>query len=397
MSLAERALAAGISFTLTDEQRALRELAHEFAEKEIRPKAAEYDRRSTHPADIIAKAHELGLMNLHIPPEYGGPGLGALDGCLVDEELCWGCSGIGTAIMANGLAAGPLIVAGSEEQKRRWLPGLATGEVQTASAGTEPEAGSDAANIQTRAVREDGYYLVNGTKAFCTFADVADVLFTYVRTDDAVPKHRGISLLLVEKPRGESFIPPYLTGKRIRTLGYRGMNTYLLYFNGLKVPAENLVGEEGKGFYYLMQGYEVARIQFAFRATGLARAAYEAALKYAQDRVQFGRPIAQFQAIRFKLADMVTEIEAARQLAFYAAERFDRGERCDLEAGMAKLFATEVAVRAARESLQIHGGVGYTMELPVQRYLRDALLLPIGEGTNEIQREVIARRILGER
>jgi alkylation response protein AidB-like acyl-CoA dehydrogenase len=274
---------------------------------------------------------------------------------------------------------------------------MAAGEVQTASAGTEPEAGSDAANIQTRAVREDGYYVVTGTKAFCTFADAADLLFTYVRTDEAVPKHRGISLLLVEKPRGEAFLPPHLTGKRIRTLGYRGMNTYLLYFDGLRVPAGNLVGEEGKGFYYLMQGYEAARIQFAFRATGLARAAYEAALRYAQERVQFGRPIAQFQAIRFKLADMATEIEAARQLAFYAAERFDRGERCDLEAGMAKLFATEVAVRAARESLQIHGGVGYTMDLPVQRYLRDAFLLPIGEGTNEIQREVIARRILGER
>jgi len=383
---------------LRDEHLRIQQLARRFAEQEIMPIADELDQReATIPAQNLKKMGELGFFGLLISEAYGGLGLGMVAVGLVTEELSRAWLSVGSVIARNIFCGFILERTGSEEQKRRWLPGLATGEVQTASAGTEPEAGSDAANIQTRAVREDGYYLVNGTKAFCTFADVADVLFTYVRTDDAVPKHRGISLLLVEKPRGESFIPPYLTGKRIRTLGYRGMNTYLLYFNGLKVPAENLVGEEGKGFYYLMQGYEVARIQFAFRATGLARAAYEAALKYAQDRVQFGRPIAQFQAIRFKLADMVTEIEAARQLAFYAAERFDRGERCDLEAGMAKLFATEVAVRAARESLQIHGGVGYTMELPVQRYLRDALLLPIGEGTNEIQREVIARRILGER
>ena len=383
---------------LRDEHLRIQQLARRFAEQEIMPIADELDQReATIPAQNLKKMGELGFFGLLISEAYGGLGLGMVAVGLVTEELSRAWLSVGSVIARNIFCGFILERTGSGEQKRRWLPGLATGEVQTASAGTEPEAGSDAANIQTRAVREDGYYLVNGTKAFCTFADVADVLFTYVRTDDAVPKHRGISLLLVEKPRGESFIPPYLTGKRIRTLGYRGMNTYLLYFNGLKVPAENLVGEEGKGFYYLMQGYEVARIQFAFRATGLARAAYEAALKYAQDRVQFGRPIAQFQAIRFKLADMVTEIEAARQLAFYAAERFDRGERCDLEAGMAKLFATEVAVRAARESLQIHGGVGYTMELPVQRYLRDALLLPIGEGTNEIQREVIARRILGER
>jgi alkylation response protein AidB-like acyl-CoA dehydrogenase len=362
------------------------------------PIADELDQREAPiPDHILKKMGELGFFGLLVPEVYGGLGLGMVAVGLVTEELSRAWLSVGSVIARNILCGFILERAGSEEQKRRWLPSMAAGEVQTASAGTEPEAGSDAANIQTRAVREDGYYVVTGTKAFCTFADAADLLFTYVRTDEAVPKHRGISLLLVEKPRGEAFLPPHLTGKRIRTLGYRGMNTYLLYFDGLRVPAGNLVGEEGKGFYYLMQGYEAARIQFAFRATGLARAAYEAALRYAQERVQFGRPIAQFQAIRFKLADMATEIEAARQLAFYAAERFDRGERCDLEAGMAKLFATEVAVRAARESLQIHGGVGYTMDLPVQRYLRDAFLLPIGEGTNEIQREVIARRILGER
>jgi alkylation response protein AidB-like acyl-CoA dehydrogenase len=383
---------------LRDEHVRIQQLARRFAEQEVMPIADELDQREAPiPDHILKKMGELGFFGLLVPEVYGGLGLGMVAVGLVTEELSRAWLSVGSVIARNILCGFILERAGSEEQKRRWLPSMAAGEVQTASAGTEPEAGSDAANIQTRAVREDGYYVVTGTKAFCTFADAADLLFTYVRTDEAVPKHRGISLLLVEKPRGEAFLPPHLTGKRIRTLGYRGMNTYLLYFDGLRVPAGNLVGEEGKGFYYLMQGYEAARIQFAFRATGLARAAYEAALRYAQERVQFGRPIAQFQAIRFKLADMATEIEAARQLAFYAAERFDRGERCDLEAGMAKLFATEVAVRAARESLQIHGGVGYTMDLPVQRYLRDAFLLPIGEGTNEIQREVIARRILGER
>ncbi len=382
---------------LQDEHVRIQQLARRFAEQEVMPIADELDQRQERiPDHILKKMGELGFFGLLIPEAYGGLGLGMVTVGLVTEELSRAWLSVGSVIARNILCGFILERAGSEAQKRRWLPGMARGEIQTASAGTEPEAGSDAANIQTRAVREDGYYVVRGTKAFCTFADVADLLFTYVRTDDTVPKHRGISLLLVEKPRGE-FLPPQLTGRRIRTLGYHGMNTFMLYFDGLKVPAENLVGEEGRGFYYLMQGYEAARIQFAFRATGLARAAYEAALKYARERVQFGRPIAEFQAIRFKLADMATELEAARQLAFYAAEKFDRGERCDLEAGMAKLFATEVALRVTREALQVHGGVGYTMDLPVQRYVRDAFLLPIGEGTNEIQREVIARRILGER
>ncbi len=382
----------------SEEQLRIQEMARRFAEREVAPIADELDQREANiPDELLQRMGDLGFFGLLVPEEYDGLAAGMVTVGLVTEELSRAWLSVGSVIARNILCGFILERAGSEEQKRRWLPGMASGRIQSATAGTEPEAGSDAANVQTRAQREDGHYLVSGTKAFCTFADVADVLFVYVRTSDEVPKHRGISLLLVEKPRGSEFLPPHLRGSRIRTLGYRGMSTFLLYFDRLPVPAANLVGEEGRGFYYLMQGYEVARIQFAFRATGVARAAYEAALRYAQERMQFGRPIAQFQAIRFKLADMATELEAARQLAFYAARRFDEGNRCDLEAGMAKLFATEVAVRAARECLQIHGGVGYTLDLPVQRYLRDALLLPIGEGTNEIQREVIARRILGER
>ncbi len=382
----------------SEEQLRIQEMARRFAEREVAPIADELDQREANiPDELLQRMGDLGFFGLLVPEEYDGLAAGMVTVGLVTEELSRAWLSVGSVIARNILCGFILERAGSEEQKRRWLPGMASGRIQSATAGTEPEAGSDAANVQTRAQREDGHYLVSGTKAFCTFADVADVLFVYVRTSDEVPKHRGISLLLVEKPRGSEFLPPHLRGSRIRTLGYRGMSTFLLYFDRLPVPAANLVGEEGRGFYYLMQGYEVARIQFAFRATGVARAAYEAALRYAQERMQFGRPIAQFQAIRFKLADMATELEAARQLAFHAARRFDEGNRCDLEAGMAKLFATEVAVRAARECLQIHGGVGYTLDLPVQRYLRDALLLPIGEGTNEIQREVIARRILGER
>ncbi len=382
----------------SEEQLRIQEMARRFAEREVAPMADELDQREANiPDELLQRMGDLGFFGLLVPEEYDGLAAGMVTVGLVTEELSRAWLSVGSVIARNILCGFILERAGSEEQKRRWLPGMASGRIQSATAGTEPEAGSDAANVQTRAQREDGHYLVSGTKAFCTFADVADVLFVYVRTSDEVPKHRGISLLLVEKPRGSEFLPPHLRGSRIRTLGYRGMSTFLLYFDRLPVPAANLVGEEGRGFYYLMQGYEVARIQFAFRATGVARAAYEAALRYAQERMQFGRPIAQFQAIRFKLADMATELEAARQLAFHAARRFDEGNRCDLEAGMAKLFATEVAVRAARECLQIHGGVGYTLDLPVQRYLRDALLLPIGEGTNEIQREVIARRILGER
>jgi alkylation response protein AidB-like acyl-CoA dehydrogenase len=230
---------------------------------------------------------------------------------------------------------------------------------------------------------------------FCTFANKANILFTYARTADTKPKHRGISLFLVEKER-DQFKPPQLVGNRIMTIGYHGMNTYEVAYEDCRVPAANLVGQEGRGFYLLMSGYEVARIQFSARSIGVAQAALEASLKYAKERVQFDQPIAKFQAIRFKLADMATDIEVARQFTYYAAAKRDRGERCDLEAGMIKLFAAEMTLKHAWNAIQIHGGYGYTKEFPVNRYWRDAGLLPIGEGTTEIQREIIARRLLGE-
>src|SRR4030043_6963 len=230
---------------------------------------------------------------------------------------------------------------------------------------------------------------------FCTFANKANILFTYARAADVKPKHRGISLFLVEKKRGDQFQPPRLGGDRIRTIWFHGMSTYELAYEDCRVPVANLLGEEGRGFYLLMSGYEVARIQFAARSIGVAQAAFEAALKYAKERVQFDQPIAKFQAIRFKLADMATDIALARQFTYYAAAKRDRGERCDLEAGRGKLFAGGGTLKHTWNAVQIHGGYGYTKEFPVNRYWRDAGLLPIGEGTTEIQRGIIARRWLG--
>jgi alkylation response protein AidB-like acyl-CoA dehydrogenase len=383
---------------LKPEHEDLKRITREFTNKEVVPIADALDREEAEiPASLLQKMAEMGFFGMLVPKEYGGLGLDGLSLAVVTEELSRGWLSVGSVAARNVLCGHILFRGGTEEQKRRLLPRMALGDIQTASAGTEPEAGSDAANIKTTARKVDDRYVVNGSKMFCTFANQAHVLFAYVRTSSAA-KQRGISLLLIEKPPGEQFAPPHLTGTRIRTVGYHGMHTYALFFDGCEVPERNLVGGvEGQGFKQLMLGYEIARIQFAFRCIGLAQAAYEAALTYSKQRVQFGQPIATFQAVRFKLADMAAEIEAARQLGYLAAEKFDRGERCDLEAGMAKLFAAEMAHRHCWNAVQIHGGYGYTREYSVNRYWRDSGLLPIGEGTSEIQREVIARRILQER
>ena len=383
---------------LKPEHEDLKRITREFTNKEVVPIADALDREEAEiPASLLQKMAEMGFFGMLVPKEYGGLGLDGLSLAVVTEELSRGWLSVGSVAARNVLCGHILFRGGTEEQKRRLLPRMALGDIQTASAGTEPEAGSDAANIKTTARKVDDRYVVNGSKMFCTFANQAHVLFAYVRTSSAA-KQRGISLLLIEKPPGEQFAPPHLTGTRIRTVGYHGMHTYALFFDGCEVPERNLVGGvEGQGFKQLMLGYEIARIQFAFRCIGLAQAAYEAALAYSKQRVQFGQPIATFQAVRFKLADMAAEIEAARQLGYLAAEKFDRGERCDLEAGMAKLFAAEMAHRHCWNAVQIHGGYGYTREYSVNRYWRDSGLLPIGEGTSEIQREVIARRILQER
>ena len=381
---------------LKEEHLEMQRAVRRFTDEKIVPIADKLDREEAEiPQEILDEMGKLGYFGILIPTEYDGLGLDMVSYVVVTEELSRGWLGVGSVIARNVGTGEVLLHGGTEEQKRRFLPGMAAGLLQTASAGTEAEAGSDAANMRLKAVRRGDEYVLNGTKMFCTFANKANILFTYARTADVKPKHRGISLFLVEKDR-DRFKPPQLVGNRIMTVGYHGMNTYELVYEDCRVPVGNLVGEEGRGFYLLMSGYEVARIQFSARSIGVAQAAFEAALKYAKERVQFDQAIAKFQAIRFKLADMATDIALARQFTYYAAAKRDRGERCDLEAGMAKLFAAEMTLKHTWNAVQIHGGYGYTKEFPVNRYWRDAGLLPIGEGTTEIQREIIARRLLGE-
>ncbi len=383
---------------LTPEIKELKEATRAFTNKEVVPIAqALHVEEAEIPPELVGKMADMGFFGVLAPTEYGGMNLGVLAVAVVTEELARGWLSVGSLPARNWICGHILAMAGTAEQKRKWLPGIASGEIQTASAGTEPEAGSDAGNIKTRARRDGDRYLISGTKMWCTNANRANVLFTYCRTSTET-KHGGISLLLVEKEPGDQFVPPRLTGSRIRTVGYHGMNTFQLFFEEFPVPEDRLLGGiEGRGFKQLMAGYEMVRVQFTFRCIGLAQAAYEAALEYAQQRVQFGQPISKFQAIRMKLADMATEIEAARQLGYMAAVKVDRGERADLEAGMAKLFASEMAQRVCREAVQIHGGNGFAVDYPVNRFWRDSGLLTIGEGTSEVQREIIARRILGER
>ena len=376
----------------------LRDATKQFADTEVRPVAQQLHLKGEQITDgMLAKMIEMGFFGLMASPEHGGLGLGAVAVAVVTEELSAAWFSVG-ALPARNWGLGILLDKfGTPEQKKKWLPKVVSGELQAAHSGTEPEAGSDAANIKTMAVLKDGVYRINGAKQWCTHANRADVISTFVRTSKE-SKHKGISMLLVEKPRGENFVPPKLTGARLETIGYHGMHSYQLFFDGYEVPQENLLGGvEGKAFHQLMAVYELARMQFAFRCIGLAREAYEAALSYAQQRVQFGQPIAKFQAIRHKLADMATQIEAARQLGYMVARKMDAGLRVDLEAGMVKLFASEMAHRVCHEAVQIHGGSGFAIETPVNRFWRDSGLCTIGEGTSEIQREVIARRLLGER
>ncbi|HLV60538.1 MAG TPA: acyl-CoA dehydrogenase family protein [Fredinandcohnia sp.] len=383
---------------LTADHLAIRESVRAFVKAEVEPIAHKLDNEGAEiPKELVQKMAELGYFGLIFSPDYGGSGLDALSMTVVTEELSRAWLSVGS-VMTRMLITGTLIEAnGTEEQKRTWLPRLCSGEVLAAAAFTEPEAGSDAAAVRTRAEKNGDKYLVTGEKAWCTFANRAHVLCTLVRTDPSQPKHKGLSILLVPKP-ADGFAPPRLSGDPIPTIGYKGMNSYNVAFDGYEVPADNLLGlQEGKGFYQLMATYEYARIQTAARAVGVAQAALDAAIAYAKEREQFGKPIAQFQAIRHKLAKAQTEIEAARQLTYYACRMKDSGKRCDLEAGMAKAFAAEMAEHVTSECLQVFGGYGYSREYPAQRYWRDARVFRIFEGTSEIQYEVIARRILDDR
>src|SRR5688572_3083213 len=387
---------------LSDEHLEIRRSVREFVEREVAPIADELDNAEKEiPMPVIRKMAELGYFGLIFSPDHGGMGLDTVSMAIVTEELSRGWLSVGS-VMTRMIITGTLIQAhGTDEQKKRFLPRICSGELLTAAAFTEPDLGSDTASMKLRAVKTaDGKsYELHGEKTWCTFANRAHVLTVLARTNpDAAQKHKGLSILLVEKEPGDDFHPPKLTGGAIPTIGYKGMKSYSLGFDGYACPRENLLGEaEGRGFYQLMATYEYARIQTAARAVGVAQAALEKAIRYAKERIQFGKPIAEHQVIRHKIAHCATELEAARQLTYFAAQAKDEGRRCDLEAGYAKAFGAEMAERVTSECLQVFGGYGYSREYPAQRYWRDARVFRIFEGTSEIQYEVIAKRLLEDK
>ena len=391
--------------TITDFDETLASIRQEmrrFAEREILPHAQAWHRNNQLiPLDVIARMSALGIFGLTVPQEHGGLGLGKLAMCVVGEELSRGYIGVGSLGTRSEIAADLILSGGTPEQQRRWLPKIAAGEVLPTAVFTEPDAGSDLVSLKTRAVREGDVYRIYGSKTWITHAARADLMTLLVRTDPSDASHRGLSILLAEKPRGsddDPFPAPGMSGGEIEVLGYRGMKEYEIAFDGFAVPAEGLLGGvEGQGFRQLMATFESSRIQTAARAVGLAQSALDEAVRYACERRQFGEPIVNFPRVADKLAMMAAEIVMARQLTYFAARQKDSGKRCDLEAGMAKLLAARVAWAAADNAVQIHGGNGFALEFPVSRLLCDARIMSIFEGAAEIQADVIARRLLEER
>ncbi len=377
-----------VDLTLTDEQKDMRAVARDFATKEMRPVAWDYDRDSTWPQEIVEKAWEIGLMNAHIPEEYGGPGLDFLTSCLIEEELGWGCSGIGTSLLANGLAATPVELGGSEEVKKEYL-GMLTEEPKLASfCLTEPDAGSDVSGMKTTAVKTGDKYVINGSKCFITNGSHASWYTVYAKTDrDA--GHKGISAFVVPRDAGGVSVD-----KKEDKLGQRASDTATISFDDVEVPEGNLLGEENHGFKLAMMTLDRTRPGVSAQAVGIARAAFEFATNYAKERVQFGVPIAMHQAIQFMIADMATKVEASRLLVWQSASLLDLGKRNTLAASHAKRFAADSAMEVAVDAVQVYGGYGFIKEYPVEKLMRDAKIMQLYEGTSQIQRLVIAREVL---
>ena len=386
---------AGLDDTLV----AIRDEMRRFADKEVKPFAHGWHLENAYiPMAVIDRMAELGVFGLTIPEEFGGLGLSKIAMCVVSEELSRAYIGVGSLGTRSEIAAELILGGGTDEQKARFLPGIASGAILPTAVFTEPNTGSDLASLKTRAVKEGETWRVYGAKTWITHPVRADIMTLLVRTNSAEPGHRGLSLLIGEKPRGTDEAPfpvDGLTGGEIEVLGYRGMKEYELSFDGFAVPAANLLGEvEGAGFRQLMQTFESARIQTAARAVGVAQSALDVALSYATDRQQFGRALVAFPRVADKIAMMAVETHIARLLTLFAGRAKDEGRRCDLEAGMAKLLAARIAWSAADNALQIHGGNGFALEYPVSRILCDARILSIFEGAAEIQAQVIARRLL---
>jgi acyl-CoA dehydrogenase len=376
-----------IDFSLSDEQRQLQELARDFARQEIAPKAAHHDETGEFPKEIFRKAWDLGLVNTHIPAAYGGMGLAVLDGCIITEELGWGCTGIATAMEANGLAAAPLIVAGSEEVKKEFLGRLTSDCVYAAYCVTEPGAGSDVVSIKTTAKKVGDEYILNGSKAWITNGGVANWYFVLAVTDPTA-RHKGLTGFAIPTDT-----PGITVGKKENNMGQRASDTRGITFEDVKVPAKWIVGQEGAGFKIAMGAFDHTRPHVAAGAVGLARRAMDESVKYAQERKAFGMPIAAFQAISFMVADMAMEIDAGRLLVWQSAATIDAGRRNTKQAAMAKAFCADVAMRASTNAVQIHGGYGYSREYPVEKLMRDAKIYQIYEGTSQIQRVIIAKEI----
>ncbi len=384
---------------LDDTFEAIRAEMRRFAEAEIVPNAQNWHRANAYiPMEVVEGLSRMGVFGLTIPEAYGGMGLGKVAMCVVSEELSRGYIGVGSLGTRSEIAAELILVGGAEAQKRKYLPKIASGEILPAAVFTEPNTGSDLASLRTRAIREGDHYIVNGAKTWITHPVRADLMTLLVRTDPRERGYKGLSMFLAEKPRGtdaDPFPANGMSGGEIEVLGYRGMKEYEIAFEGFRVPADALLGGvEGQGFKQLMETFESARIQTAARAVGVAQCAFELGLRYAKERVQFGKALIHFPRVADKLAMMAVEIHIARQITYFAGRAKDEGRRCDLEAGMAKLLAARVAWAAADNALQIHGGNGFALEYPISRVLCDARILNIFEGAAEIQAQVIARRLL---
>jgi alkylation response protein AidB-like acyl-CoA dehydrogenase len=375
---------------LNEDERAMVELVRDFVNRDVKPVVRELEHANTYPGQLIEQMKQLGIFGLAIPEPWGDAQVSTSCYALITEELARGWMSLAGAMGGHTVVAKLILAFGTEEQQRAYLPRMATGELRATMALTEPGGGSDLQALRTTARREDGAYVINGSKTWITNARRSGLIALLCKTDPAArPAHAGISIVLAEPGDG------FTVSRDLPKLGYKGVESCELTFDDFRVPASALLGErEGQGFAQMMRGLEIGRIQVASRALGVGRAALEDALRYAQQREAFGKPIWKHQAIGNYLADMATKLTAARQLVLYAARCYDSGARADLEAGMAKLFASETAMEIALDAVRIHGGYGYSTEFDVERYFRDAPLMIVGEGTNEIQRNVIARELI---
>jgi alkylation response protein AidB-like acyl-CoA dehydrogenase len=377
-------------FYLTDEQRMIRDLARKVARERIAPHAAHYDETESYPEKSMRAIVESGLFGIWVPEEYGGSAMGCLALSLVSEEIAVACAATATQYLDQPLGGLPIVIAGTTEQKKKYLPGLATGEVLAAYSLSEPGAGSDAAGLRTTAVREGDHYVLNGSKQWCTNGDHADVL-TVFATVDPRKRAKGVTAFLIDRD-----LPGFSVGKKEKKMGIRASPTVALHFTDCRVPVEQRLGAEGEGFRIAMQTLDITRPATGAMAVGIGQAALDAAVGYAKERQQFGQPIAAFQGIQFMLADMAMQVHAARLMVHHAARQVDAGITGNTyEASMAKCWAGDAAMKVATDAVQVFGGYGYTREFPVERYMRDAKIMQIYEGTNQIQRLIIAKELLG--